>query len=298
MNPTVAFLGLGSMGAPMAANLVAAELGVRVWNRTPNPAVVPVGALVAASPSAAADGVRVVITMLANDAAVEAVTLGPEGLLDSVAPGAIHIGMSTVSLAQTRRLVDEHVRRGVRYVAAPVFGRPEAAKAKLLWIIAGGEAEAIEACQPLFQAMGQGVFLMGSAADAALAKLVGNFLIAATIEAVGEAYALAEKGGLDPERLHEMLASTLLGSPVFKNYGGRIARTEFLPAGFKLALGLKDVRLGQAAASEVGAKLPLAEIIARHLEAAIARGREGHDFAGLATVIREEAGLPALRERG
>jgi 3-hydroxyisobutyrate dehydrogenase-like beta-hydroxyacid dehydrogenase len=298
MNTNLAFLGLGAMGAPMAANLAATGFTVKVWNRTPNDASVPAGATVSPSPRAAADGADFIVSMLANDAAVEAVSLGPDGLLESAAPGAIHIGMSTISLELTRRLVAEHGRRGVAYVAAPVFGRPEAAKAKQLWIVTGGEAAAIGRCQALLQAMGQGVFILGTAVDAALAKLVGNFLIAATIEALGEAYALAEKGGLDPERLHEMLGGTLLGSPVFKNYGARIARTEFLPAGFRLVLGLKDVRLGLAAASELGAKLPLADIIAGHLETAIARGREAHDFAGLATVIREEAGLGALRDTG
>jgi 3-hydroxyisobutyrate dehydrogenase-like beta-hydroxyacid dehydrogenase len=295
MTTTVAFLGLGAMGAPMAANLVAAGFTVRVWNRSRQRAAIP-GAERAESPGEAARGAAFAITMLADDAAVEAVTLGPDGLLAGLSAAAVHLGMSTISLAATRRLVAAHEESGVVYLAAPVFGRPEAAKAKLLWIVPGGPAEAIERAAPVFAALGQGTFPLRSAEQAALAKLAGNFLIGATIESLGEALVLAEKGGLDPEQLLALLTGTLFGAPIYKNYGLRIARTEFTPPGFALSLALKDFQLISEAASELGAPMPVAELVRDRISAALRAGGEHDDFAGFTVGIREAARLPKQRE--
>lgn len=295
MTTTVAFLGLGAMGAPMAANLVAAGFTVRVWNRSPERATIG-GATTVRSPREAATGAQFAITMLADDAAVEAVTLGQDGLLAGLDAGATHIGMSTISLAATRRLVAAHHARGPGYVAAPVFGRPEAAKAKLLWIVPGGPAETIAKATPVFAALGQGTFPFPDAEQAALAKLAGNFLIGAMIEALGEALALAEKGGLDPERLLALLTGTLFSAPIYKSYGSRIARTEFTPPGFALALALKDFSLITAAASEQRTPMPLAALVRERMVTALEAGRGNYDFAGLASVIREAAGLPERRD--
>ena len=295
MNATVGFLGLGAMGLPMAANLVAGGFRVRAWNRSPARAEALSGATVARTPREAADGADFVVTMLADDAAVEAVTGGPDGLLAGLPSGAIHLGMSTISLAATRRLAAQHAAHGRGFIAAPVFGRPEAARARQLWIVPGGDPELVGRAEPLFAALGQGTFPQPAAEQAALAKLAGNFLIGATIEALGEALALAEKGGLDPERLLGMLTTTLFGSPVVKNYGARIARTEFTPPGFALPLARKDFRLIQEAAREQKVPMPLAELVADRLTEALRLGREGYDFAGFASVIREEAGLAERR---
>jgi 3-hydroxyisobutyrate dehydrogenase-like beta-hydroxyacid dehydrogenase len=279
----------------MAANLVAAGFSVRVWNRSPERAAALRGAVAAPTPREAARGAEFAITMLADDQAVEGVLLGADGLLTGLEAGAIHLGMSTISVAATRRLVQAHRDRRCEYVAAPVFGRPEAAKARLLWIVPGGEAAAIERAAPVFAALGQGSFPMGSAEQAALAKLAGNFLIGAMIEGLGEALVLCEKGGVDPERVLAMLTGTLFTAPLYRNYGTRIARTEFTPAGFALPLALKDFRLVLDAADAYETPMPLAELVEDRLETALGLGRQQYDFAGLTSVIREEAGLGERR---
>jgi 3-hydroxyisobutyrate dehydrogenase-like beta-hydroxyacid dehydrogenase len=284
------------MGAALATNLVAAGFPVRVWNRSRARAEALKGVTVADTPREAAQGADFVITMLADDAAVEAVTGGVNGLLEGLASEAVHIGMSTVSLAATRRLAELHAAKGRCYVAGPVFGRPEAARAGQLWIVAGGDPVVVGRCEPVLKALGQGLFVLGSATEAILTKLAGNFMIGATVEALGEALALGEKGGLDPDQLLGVLTGTLFGSPVVRNYGARIARTDFEPAGFAMPLGLKDFRLILAAAAETGVPMPLAELVRERLENALRRGRDHYDWAGLASVIREAAGLPALRE--
>lgn len=292
---TVAFLGLGAMGAPMAANLLAAGFTVRAWNRSAHRTESHAGAIPCRTPREAASGAELVITMLADDAAVEGVTHGADGILAGLAPGGIHLGMSTVSVACTRRLVAAHRAAGRVYVASPVFGRPDAARLKLLWIVPGGDAAPLERAAPVFAALGQGTWPMPTAEQAALLKLVGNFMIGATIETLGEALVLAEKGGLDPEQALSMLTGTLFSAPIYRTYGPRIARTEFTPAGFALALGLKDVRLVLEAARDAGTPMPLAEIVRDRMSEALRLGRDDHDIAGFATVIREEAGLSPRR---
>lgn len=292
---TVAFLGLGAMGAPMASNLLAAGFTVRAWNRSAHRTESLAGAIPCLTPREAATGAEFAVSMLADDAAVESVTFGEAGLLAGLAPGAVHIGMSTVSVAVTERLASAHQDSGRHYLAAPVFGRPDAAKQKLLWIVPGGAAATIDRAAPILAVLGQGTWPMPTAPQAALLKLVGNFMIGATIETLGEALVLAEKGGLDPERALAMLTGTLFSAPIYKNYGPRIARTEFTPPGFALALGLKDVRLVLEAARDTSTPMPLAELIRDRISEALRLGRDDHDFAGFATVIREEAGLSPRR---
>jgi 3-hydroxyisobutyrate dehydrogenase-like beta-hydroxyacid dehydrogenase len=283
----IGFAGLGRMGRAMAQNLVAAGFPVRAWNRTPGKA--PPGAVEKRSVREVAQECRVVITMLADDSAVESVA---RELLESLPKGGVHLGMSTVSVALSRKLAQEHAGRGQRYVAAPVFGRPEAAQARQLWIVAGGEWNDLKA---VLEALGQGTFAVAEPHQASLVKLCGNFLIASMIEALGEALALAEKGGVDPQQMIGFFGSTMFNTPIVKGYGGRIAATEFEPAGFAMALGLKDVTLAMKAGEELRVPLPLASIARDHLLAALARGRDGWDWGGLASAIREAAGLPATR---
>jgi 3-hydroxyisobutyrate dehydrogenase-like beta-hydroxyacid dehydrogenase len=290
---TIGFIGLGRMGRPMAANLVAAGFTVRVWNRTKGKA--PPGALEFSSPAEVAEGCAIVATMLADDAGLEQVTLGDDGLLAGLRRGGIHCSMSTISVGLARRLREAHRSAGQGYVGAPVFGRPEAAQKKQLWIVCGGEQKDLAACEQLFNALGRGTFTAGDAPQANVVKLLGNFLIAATIESAGEATALAEKAGLDPRKVVEFFAATMFASTAFSGYAARVASTEFEPAGFAMPLALKDLTLALQAGQEVRAPLPFASIIRDRLLAALARGRDGWDWSGLASVAREDAGLPPRR---
>ena len=292
---SVAFLGLGSMGLPMARNLVRAGFDVRVWNRTAARAREIPDARSAPTPGAACAGAGFAVSMLADDAAVEATVLGPDGVLGGLEKGAVHAGASTISVALCRRLADAHAAKGVGYVAAPVFGRPDSAAAKQLWIIPGGATADVDRCAGIFAALGQGTFPMGSAPQASLAKLLGNFMIAGTIEMLGEALATAEKAELDPSRFLAMLTGTLFGAPVVRRYGQMVADTAFEPAGFQLALGLKDVNLALGAGEELRVPLPLASLVRERMLEALARGRAGFDWAGFASVIREAAGLEPVR---
>ncbi len=290
---TVGFIGLGRMGRPMAANLVAAGFTVRVWNRTRGKA--PPGVVECGSPREVAEQCAIVVTMVADDAALEHVTFGENGLLSGLRPGGIHLSMSTISVALSRKLRDAHRAAGQGYVAAPVFGRPEAAQKKQLWIVCGGEQKDLAACERVFAALGRGTFAVDEAPQANVVKLMGNFLIAATIESAGEAAALAEKAGLDPRKVMEFFAGTMFASTAFTGYAARVATTEFEPAGFAMPLALKDMTLALQAGQEVRAPLPFASLIRDRLLAALARGRETWDWSGLASVAREEAGLPPRR---
>jgi 3-hydroxyisobutyrate dehydrogenase-like beta-hydroxyacid dehydrogenase len=294
MSTVIAFCGLGHMGRAMAANLAAAGFEVRAWNRTAGK--VPGGCVECATPAMAARGAEVAVSMLADDGAVEAVALGEDGLTSGLSPSAIHVSMSTISVALCERLAKEHAEAGQRFVSAPVFGRPEAAAARKLWIVPGGEASALAECQPLFAALGQGTFPAPTAPQASLTKLCGNFIIASLIEMFGEVTALAEKGGLDPARVADLLSTILFaGAPIPKGYAARVAATQFEPAGFAMPLGLKDVSLALEAAQDLRVPLPLGSLLRDHLLASLARGREHWDWGGLAGVIREAAGLPPTR---
>ncbi len=289
----VGFIGLGNMGQAMARNLLNAGHRVTVYNRTREKAeaLASQGALVAESPADACRG-PVVITMLADDAAVEAVTFGHGNLLSARGQGAVHISMSTISVALSDRMAEAHQRAGHAYVAAPVFGRPDAAAAAKLFIIAGGPEKAIADCQPLFDAIGQRTFAVGEKPSSAnLIKLSGNFLIASMLESLGEAFALVRKSGIDPHRYLEILTNTLFSAPVYKTYGSIIADERYEPAGFAMALGLKDIRLALAAADALAAPMPVASLVHDHFLAGVARGAGDSDWSGIARLCAADAGL-------
>jgi 3-hydroxyisobutyrate dehydrogenase-like beta-hydroxyacid dehydrogenase len=288
------FIGLGNMGLPMAGNLLNAGHDLIVYNRTRSRAeeLEARGARVAESPRGAATSVDVLITMLADDAAVEGVMFGDQGAILGLSRSAIHVSMSTIGHALSHRLAAEHEAKGQVYIAAPVFGRPDAAQAAKLWIVAAGPAEALERCRPLFEAMGQGLEIVGEEpAKANVVKLAGNFLLASAIEAMGEAFALVRKHGVDPQRFLEIVNGRLIRSPVYENYGNLIARGRWEPAGFKLRHGLKDIRLALAAAEAVTAPLPLASLIRDHYLSAVARGWGDIDWAALARLSALNAGI-------
>jgi 3-hydroxyisobutyrate dehydrogenase-like beta-hydroxyacid dehydrogenase len=295
MTTTVAFLGLGNMGRPMAANLAAAGFPLRLWNRTPGKGAGIGGARELPTPREAAQGAALAVTMLADDAALEATVLGDDGLAQGLAEGAVHVGCSTISPAFARELTALHAARKQRYVSAPVFGRPDAAAARQLFVVPGGDADALERCRPLFAALGQAGAAVPVPEQANLIKLVGNFFIASMIEMMSEGLALAEKGGLDPKAVIEMLGETRIGSPILKGYGAMIASTRFEPALFGLPLGLKDVTLALEAGRALQAPMPLASMLRDHFLAALAKGRGKWDWTGVASVVRENAGLSPTR---
>lgn len=289
----IGWIGLGQMGLPMARNAVNAGHQVTVYNRTPGKAeeLRKLGAAVAAEPSGAAKG-DVVVTMLSDDAATEEVVFGASGVLKALRPGGVHASMSTIGVALAQRLTETHKAAGQVYVSSPVFGRPDAAAAKKLVVVPAGPPNVLARLQPLFDAVGQATFVMGDEPAAAnVVKLSGNFLIASMIESLGEAVTLARKYGVDPKSYLEMLTSTLFNAPVYKTYGGLIASDNYQPVGFKMALGLKDVRLVLAAADAVAAPMPVANIVRDRMMSGVARGRQNDDWASFARLAAEDAGL-------
>ena len=293
MTTRVGFIGLGNMGLPMAHNLLKAGHALVVFNRTKGRAdsLLAQGAVWAPSPRAAAEQTEIVISVLADDAALQAVALGEQGVLAGLGKNGVHVDMSTVSPDTTKSLAQRYLERGGHFLAAPVFGRPEAAAAAKLWICPAGPAEVIERCRPLFDAMGQGVIIVGTEPHLAnVLKLVGNFFVISAIETLSEAFTLAEKAGLRVETVLDVIKA-LLPVPLFLGYGTRMAHNEFTPPGFGLQLGLKDVSLMRKLADQVNAPLPLADVAHGHLRAALAKGRGDLDWGALITVVRELAGL-------
>jgi 3-hydroxyisobutyrate dehydrogenase-like beta-hydroxyacid dehydrogenase len=283
------FIGLGQMGRNMAANLIKAGHEVTVYNRSPAKAE-GLGAQLAATPALACAG-EAVITMLADDTALAAAVFGEHGILGALSPAALHISCSTISVALSEKLDQAHRKAGQRYVAAPVFGRPDAAAAAKLNIAAAGEPTALADCAPLFAAIGQRVFEFGASPPAAnLVKLSGNFLIASVIESLGEAMALVAKGGVDVHAYLDMLTSTLFSAPVYKTYGGLIADQKFEPAGFAAPLGQKDIRLTLAAAEALRVPMPLASLLRDRFLALLAQGGEALDWSAIGRLAAKDSG--------
>ena len=287
----VGFLGLGTMGKAMAANLIKAGHTVTVWNRSPGPfaELAALGATVAKTPADAFHG-DAVISMLADDASTNVIIT--DDLLAGAPTGIVHVNMATVSVAAARSLSERHKACGLNYVAAPVFGRAEVAVAAKLNIVAGGSDEAINSVQPLFDAMGQKTWRAGvDPAHANLVKISGNFMLAASIEMLSEAFALTEKGGVDPKLFAEIMTSTLFAAPAFKIYSEVINARRFEPAAFKLALGLKDVSLALEAGHASQTPLPMASLVRDHFLEALAAGHAEKDWSALSTIVRRNAGL-------
>jgi 3-hydroxyisobutyrate dehydrogenase-like beta-hydroxyacid dehydrogenase len=277
----VGFIGLGQMGRPMVERLKGAGHCVKAWNRT------RISVDIHDAPEAVLES-DVVVTMLADDTAVRAVWLD-SGLAQRLPRGAIHLNMATVSLRIARELTSVH---GESYVAAPVFGRPPLAAQGQLDIIAAGPEAALSKCDPLFRVLGKQVFVVGADPAAANAvKIARNFLLAAMIESLGEAFALVRKCGVAPADFLNVIASTSLGSPAYRNYGKLIVDQAWRPAQFTMPLGMKDVELALATAKDAGMDLQLGHLVRDNLLAAIAAGRAEQDWAALAGHIAAEAGL-------
>jgi len=285
-------IGLGMMGRAMARNLLRAGHRLTIYNRTRSRAeeLQSEGALIAETPAEACRGAAV-ITCLADDGAVESIVFGEDGVASALAAGGVHVSMSTLSLACVSRLAHAHRVAGQRFLAAPVFGRPDTAAAARLLIITAGDPEAITRCQPVFDALGQRTIVIGTEPVAAtMVKLVGNFLLISAVESLSEAAALLRKSGVDPQVCLETLINTMFASPVYQNYGRLILQQQYDP-GFRLALGLKDIGLALDAAEISGAPLPVGSLLRERLLHAIERGYQDKDLAALALLSVEEAGL-------
>lgn len=289
----IGFIGAGNMGQSMIGNLLKAGHHVTAYARTPDRAA----QLTAAIPQAvvARDfsefaGVDAIITMVADDHALEEVIAG---LAPHLSEDAIHISMETISPALSTKLWDAHKAAGRRYVAAPVIGRPEAAAAAKLVIMPAGDGATLDHLQPLFDVIGQKSFRMSDQPPAGHAVKLGvNFLIASAIESLGEAIALMRKSGIGAEPFVELITSTLFACPAYKIYGDLIAKEQYEPAGFRVPLGLKDIRLVLGAAEAAQAPMPFASVIRDHFLEALAQGQGHMDWSSVARVSARHAGLP------
>lgn len=290
----VGFVGIGNMGSAMARNLIKAGHTLVLYNKTRSRAeeLRPHGAHVVGTPAEAASGAEALITMVADDRAVENVIFGHGKIIDSLPAGAVHISMSTMSVAMSHRLLAAHREKNQHYIAAPVFGRPDAAAAAKIFIAAAGPAEQIERCRCLFDAMGQKTFVVGEEAPAAnLVKITANFLITTVIESLAEAFALIRKSGVDPAKFLEVVTGTLFSAPIYRTYGAMIAADNFEPVGFRMPLGMKDNRLALEAAEAAAVPMPIASLVRDRMLAATAQGMGEADWAAIARISFREAGL-------
>ena len=288
----IGFIGLGRMGGHVAENLLKAGHGVTVWNRSPQPVqeLVAKGAIAAATPEAALQG-DAAFSMLSNDAVMREVGLaGP--LLQQARKGLIHVNMATISTEFARELQAAHRAAGIGYLSAPVFGRPDMAASAQLVIVAGGDAAALATMQPVFAAISARTVAVGDDAQKAnLFKIAGNFMIASEMQAIGEAFALLKKGGVDPAAFHEVLSGRLFTGAVFKNYGLMVLNRQYEPAGFALTLGLKDINLARSAAAELGVTMPTADLAKANYDQAVAWGWKDWDWSAIGDVPAKKAGL-------
>jgi 3-hydroxyisobutyrate dehydrogenase-like beta-hydroxyacid dehydrogenase len=295
----VGFVGLGRMGTAMAANLAAAGIRVGAYVRRPE----QMGKLTALGLKPTTNladlfNCEIVVSMLPDDAAVHEIVFGREvsqlgGLAANLQPSAIHLSMSTISTAAASQLASEHALRGQGYVAAPVFGNPDAAKARQLFIVAGGAPADVERCRPLLDSLGQRTFVVGTdPAHANLIKLLGNMMTATTLEMLGEVVAVVRKRGLDPKPFLDILTSTMFGGQAHKIYGDKIVRQAYAP-GFLMPLAFKDVRLALAEAERAGAPMPSVGVVRDRMIAGMARGYADLDWSALGLIAADEAGIRA-----
>lgn len=294
MTETVGLIGLGGMGLSMAHNLLNKGFALRVYNRTPDKAseLIARGAQEAATPAAAVAPGGIVISMIANDAALETVTLGEQGVVTALGSGGIHVSMSTVSPQLARRLADAHREHGSHYLAAPVLGRPAAAAAGKLFILLSGPAAAKQRAMPLLAAMGQATRDLGDdPAQGHVAKLAANFMILSLVEVYAEVLTFAQKNGIGRQDMMQVLTGTILDAPLFRLYGELLAREDYATPGFRLALGLKDIELILATGAIARTPIPAADLVHNRLLAAVAKDRGELDVTALALGVSEDAGL-------
>jgi 3-hydroxyisobutyrate dehydrogenase-like beta-hydroxyacid dehydrogenase len=292
MTQSIGLIGVGNLGYPIAENLLAAGYPLRIFNRTPAKAapLVARGAVLVEKPTDVVEKGGVLLTVLSDDETVQAVA--DDAMIAAMGAGGIHVSLSTILPTTSDKLAAHHAERGVAYVGAPVFGRPEAAAARKLWVCTSGAAAAKERVKPILQAISQGIFDFGETPGAAnVVKLMGNFIINSAIEAMAEASAVAEKHGIARADFLGMMTQTLFAAPVYQNYAKKLIAADFDKVGFTVQLALKDAKLMIETANDIGAKLPLGELVRDRLEATITKGRSQLDAAAFTLESAEGAGL-------
>jgi 3-hydroxyisobutyrate dehydrogenase-like beta-hydroxyacid dehydrogenase len=294
MSMLIGFIGTGNMGFPLAQHLILKGFKLKVFNRNPKKTslLVKQGAQRVSNASDVADNGQIVITMLSDDQALEQIALATDDLARRLGPGGIHLSMSTVSPQTARKIAQQHQLFGVSYLAAPVFGRPEAAKARKLWICLSGSQAAKDRARPILEVLGQGIYDFGEDVGAAnVVKLAGNFLIISALEAMSEMLTLAEKNGIARAQIMDFISQTLFACPIYQNYGKALIQELYEPAAFRMALALKDIDLVLQTASESRTPMPLANLAHDRMVSGIAKGRGNMDMIAIAKSIREDAGL-------
>jgi 3-hydroxyisobutyrate dehydrogenase-like beta-hydroxyacid dehydrogenase len=288
----IGFIGLGKMGKAIAGLLLGSGHKVTVWNRSRDAVqeLVAKGAQAVAEPSELGKS-DFLLSILANDAATRSVFVD-QGVLEAAHPGLIHINLATISVAWAKELAELHRQRKVGYVAAPVFGRPDAAAAGKLNVVVAGDPATVSKAQPILDAVGQKTWPVGEQPEKAnVVKIAGNFMIASAIETMGEAVALTRSHGVKADAFLDILTNTLFAAPAYKLYGGLIAAEKYKPAGFAAPLALKDVRLALSAADENNVPMPFANVLRDSLMELIATGGGDEDWVALAHVAARRAGL-------
>ncbi|MFT8731711.1 MAG: NAD(P)-dependent oxidoreductase [Acetobacter fabarum] len=290
----IGFVGLGAMGHPMARRLLAAGHQLCVYNRTAAKAAdfAALGAIVGETPAMVAHDADIVFSMLLDDATTEQATFGKNGIAEGLLPNAVHVCCSTISLEQARRLRDGHAERGQTYVSANVLGRPPAAEAGALFVMAAGKSAVLDYLEPALQCFGPHIFRVGDdPLQANLAKLSLNFMIYSTIEQMAEVFALNEKAGTDPCKIFEIMTGSFYNAPVHKNYGKLMVDHAYDTPGAPVTLGLKDVGMFMDAGGDYGVPLPYAAIVRDRLLSAVSAGDADRDFVVLQERVRQESGL-------
>ena len=295
MKNKIGFIGLGNMGMNMAKNLIEAGYHLQVHNRTVSKEeeLRATSITVCKTPAEAADGVEILISMLSDDEVLKETVSGRQGILKTFPAGAVHISMSTIAPDTAEFLAALHENSGSTYLASPVFGRPEAAAAKKLYICISGIAKAKEIARPVLECLGQRVADFGEKVGGAnVVKVAGNFMITASMEIMAEAYTLAEKNGLDRLQVAEFFGSGLFAAPIFQNYGKLIANKQFEPVGFKSKLGLKDARLALKLSQASYTPMPMVTLVHNRLQSAVAKGWGESDWVeGVSRGVSEDAGV-------
>jgi 3-hydroxyisobutyrate dehydrogenase-like beta-hydroxyacid dehydrogenase len=284
----IGFLGLGTMGAPMANNLRKSGHTVTVWNRTPAKAeaLVKKGAKPAATPREAAAGQDLIFLCVTDEKAIEAVVEGKDGLLAGLGKGTVIVDTSTAGVKATRALEEAVTAKGASLVAAPLLGTKAAAEKAQLTVVSGGPAAAREKARPALRAISARIIELESAPHAALMKLVVNAVGGAMMVAYAEALALGASGGLDPARIVETLQASSFHSPLYLMKGEQILNQDWAPR-FAVTLAEKDQRLAQEAAAEQGAKMPVNAAVRKLFADAIASGRGDKDMCAVADLYFE-----------
>lgn len=290
----ITFIGLGNMGLPMAQNLINAGHHIKVYNRTTEKATDLTGDFeVCNSIKEACTDREFIVTMLSEDDALYQICKGEDGLLSQMEKGAIHISMSTISPDTSKDLAEKHQAKNQHYLSCPVFGRPNAAQAAKLYICTSGDDDLKQKVKPILELMGQSITDFGTDPGAAnVVKLAGNFMIMASMETMAEAFTLAEKQGLDREKVADFFGETVFNAPIYKNYGTLIAKKQYQPVGFKASLGFKDARLASKMALDAKMPAPLLNLVYNRLLSAIANGNGNGDWVeGISGGVSNDAGF-------